>query len=132
MFGKLAKPGKGEGSGGRVAVPPMVVAFVAAVLAEGYRITYRGLSSLCPGGGKDGRGQHGSNRAKALPTELQPVVCRDTGEYHEKAVAAFGDDFVLEDWVSKGIIGAEDIKAAYALFVEAEEKKAAEESESED
>ena len=107
-------------SGGK-GLPENVVNFVRACAENSVRLPYGGLSVLClpnPEGNLN-RGRHGANRAKALPVELQPVICRADGTYDEKAVATFREadaDFDLESWTGQDVIPQSKAAEAFEAF----------------
>lgn len=68
-----------------------VVSFLQACKAAHVRVTYAGISNLKLPGERPrlNRGRHGAGIVKSLPLDVQPIVCRSTGTYHEKAGQAF-------------------------------------------
>lgn len=107
-------------SGGK-GLPEPVVKFVAECRANDVRLPYGALSVVClpnPEGNLN-RGRHGANRAKQLPVELQPVICRADGTYDEKAVASFKEadaDFDLDTWTAMQVIPQSKAAEAFAAF----------------
>ena len=76
-----------------------VVNFLTECRQAKVRIPYGGLSLLKKPTGNFNRGRHGSNVVKSLPLDLQPIVCRSNGTYHDKAGEAFKaiENFDAED-----------------------------------
>jgi len=97
-FDSFAAEPKGD-SGSKFKWGEDTIGFLTACRDAKVRITYGGLSLLKKPEGNFNRGRHGSNVVKTLPTEVQPLVCRTNGTYHEKAQAAFDgiDGFSAED-----------------------------------
>lgn len=73
----------------------VVIAFLRECEKQGVRITYAGLSLLrIPQGTSLNRGRHGANLVKRLPDDLQILVCRTTGTYHDRAIEKYGEERV--------------------------------------
>lgn len=76
-----------------------VIGFLTACRDAKVRVPYGGISLLKKPDGNFNRGRHGANVVKSLPLDLQPIVCRSNGTYHDKAGEAFKaiENFDAED-----------------------------------
>jgi hypothetical protein len=124
MFEKLAKPVSRKRSTKTVEIP-LTQAFVATVQSEGYRLSYAALATAAKIFGEDSSkqiaAQRGSTLVKSLPATLHATVCRKSGGYDKKVLAAFVD--APKDLCDRPVIVAEDVAEAIKEAAKASEKE---------
>ena len=108
---------------------PKTTEFVRAVSDQDLRLSYGALSTVALVLGEvqesgQSLGQRGIGLVKALPPELQPMVCRGGspsgetfGTYHRKAIAAWTVE-LREDLMELPVIGKDVVGEAVGTWIE--------------